>query len=89
MQGKASSWCASIFSDPIGPLNIYNPEDLLTGKYGFFNVREQKFLKVLKLRMANYYIEEKSKKPMNEEEKKQKPMNEEEKEEYGTRLMRT
>lgn len=72
------------FSDPAsGILNVYNLEDLLTQKFGFFSVYDDEFLRRIKLDMARESIKK---------NKKDHPeygnLSEKEKLDLGTRLFR-
>ncbi len=84
-RGKHLRHDEAYLSDPIGPLSLYNWEELLTAKFGLFNANSQEFLKELKLEMANFTIEE-EKDP--DKKKKYLAMNPKEKEEFGAKLMR-
>ncbi len=52
-RGKHLTGLDAYFADPAsGPLNVYNLEDLLTGKFGIYNIYEEEILKEIKLDMA-------------------------------------
>lgn len=69
------------FADPAsGPLNVYNLEDLLTEKFGAFNIQEQELLRQIKLDMADDSLQKKGVNP--------KSMSEKEREDLGKRLFR-
>lgn len=80
-RGKHLTENDAYFSDPAsGPLNVYNLEELLTEKFGIFNVQEQELLRQMKLDMADNHLK-KNKLGVHS-------MSEEEREDLGKRLFR-
>lgn len=52
-RGRHLSGADAFFSDPIGAFaNVYNIEDLATGKFGIFNADQIEFLEEIKLELA-------------------------------------
>lgn len=52
-RGRHLSGADAFFSDPIGAFaNVYNIEDLATGKFGIFNADQVEFLEEIKLELA-------------------------------------
>lgn len=78
-RGKHLPGAEAYFSDPIGPLNLYNYEEMLTAKFGFFSLEQQGFLRALKLEIADYYIKDGQIFGITTEDQK---------EEYGAKLFR-
>jgi len=52
-RGKHLTGADAYFSDPIGPLNVYNFEDLLLKKFDLYTAHEEEFVKKIKLDMAD------------------------------------
>lgn len=59
-RGRRLSKADAFYSDPIaGPLNVYNMEDLLFGKFSTFTAEGQELLREIKLDLAEEHIREK------------------------------
>ncbi|MDO8621000.1 MAG: hypothetical protein Q7R31_01850 [Candidatus Levybacteria bacterium] len=48
-------------SDPIGPLNVYNMEELLFGKFDMYSPEQEEFVDRIKLDIAETYLKEQKK----------------------------
>src|SRR3989344_2243810 len=80
-RGKHLTELDAYFGDPAsGPLNVYNLDDLLTGKFGIYNIHEEEFLKEIELDMARDSLIKKGINP--------KSISEQERIDLGIRLFR-